>query len=160
MEREKWSAEEKRRKKRKKRKKGVDKRGRAWYSNQAVAAVSTAAERKWKKYLTATTRCGNIKKLPRLTRKRKTKNFEKSSWQSLVGVVNLKSCCWCKNGSDVKKLWKKFLTNEMKFSIIAMIRRERRVPCKLNNVTKRKHQTDAWMVRDHQESEPRGSKPG
>ena len=144
----------------KKLEKGVDKRREAWYSNQAVAAVSTAAERKWKKYLTATARCGNIKKLPRLTRKRKTKNFEKSSWQSFASVVNLKSCCWYENGSGVKKLRKKFLTNEMKFSIIAMIRRERRVPCKLNNVTKRKHQTDAWMVRDHQESEPRGSEPG
>ena len=40
-----------------------------------------------------------------------------------------------------KTFEKKFLTNEMKFSIIAMFRRERRVPCKLNNVTKRKHQT-------------------
>ena len=160
MERKKWSAEEKRRKKRKKRKKGVDKCGGAWYSNQAVAAVSTAAERKWKKYLTATTRCGNIKKLPHLTRKRKSKNFQKSSWQSFANVVNLKSCCWYENGSEVKKLWKKFLTNEMKLSIIAMFRRERRVPCKLNNVTKRKHQTGAWMVRNHQESEPRGSEPG
>ena len=28
-------------------------------------------------------------------------------------------------------------------------RRERRVPCKLNNVTKRKHQTDASFVRNH-----------
>ena len=115
----------------KKLEKGVDKRGRAWYSNQAVAAVSTAAERKWKKYLTATTRCGNIKKLL-LIRKR-------------IGRQNF---------------WKKCLTNEMKLSTIAMFRRERRVPCKLNNVTKRKHQTDAWMVRNHQESEPRGSEPG
>ena len=35
----------------------------------------------------------------------------------------------------------------MKFSIIAMFRRERRVPCKLNNVTKRKHQTET-VLRD------------
>ena len=33
-----------------------------------------------------------------------------------------------------KNFWKKFLTNEMKSSIIAMFRRERRAPCKLNNV--------------------------
>ena len=30
-----------------------------------------------------------------------------------------------------------------------MFRRERRAPCKLNNVTKRKHQTDASFVRNH-----------
>ena len=30
----------------------------------------------------------------------------------------------------------------MKFAKIAMFRRVRRVPCKLNNVTKRKHQTE------------------
>ena len=33
-------------KKTKKEEKSVDKKGEAWYSNQAVAAVSTAAERK------------------------------------------------------------------------------------------------------------------
>ena len=30
-----------------------------------------------------------------------------------------------------------------------MFRRERRVPCKLNNVTKRKHQTEHRTVRNH-----------
>ena len=39
-----------------------------------------------------------------------------------------------------REFLKKFLTNGMKFCIIAMFRRERRAPCKLNNVTKRKHQ--------------------
>ena len=41
-----------------------------------------------------------------------------------------------------KTFEKKFLTNRMKASIIAMFRRTGRVPCKLNNVTNEKHQTD------------------
>ena len=51
------------------------------------------------------------------------------------------------SGSAVKKLWKKYLTNEMKFGMISKLRRTRRVPCKLNNVTKRKHQTDVILKR-------------
>ena len=39
-----------------------------------------------------------------------------------------------------KKKKKKWLTNERRPDKIAMFRRERRAPCKLNNVTKRKHQ--------------------
>ena len=46
---------------------------------------------------------------------------------------------------------KKLLTSEMKFAIIAMFRRIRRVPCKLNNVTKRKHQTEAVLMNRNQE---------
>ena len=48
---------------------------------------------------------------------------------------------------EFKNFWKKCLTNEMKFAIIATFRRKRRVPCKLNNVTKRKHQTET-VLRD------------
>ena len=33
-----------------------------------------------------------------------------------------------------------------------MFRRERRVPCKLNNVTKRKHQTVSFRVRNHKKA--------
>ena len=43
-------------------------------------------------------------------------------------------------GGRRKELEKKVLTNGKKSGIIAMFRRERRAPCKLNNVTKRKHQ--------------------
>ena len=31
-----------------------------------------------------------------------------------------------------------------------MFRRKRRVPCKLNNVTKRKHQTERFLVSNHE----------
>jgi hypothetical protein len=40
---------------------------------------------------------------------------------------------------------KKVLTRGPEFRIIAMFREKRRVPCKLNNVTKRKHQTE-WVL--------------
>ena len=95
----------------KKVKKGIDKRGRIWYSNKAVRHGRRRAKGKWKKLLTAMLKCGNLNKLPRI-----------------------------RDGPGVKNFWKKFLTNGMKSSIIAMFRRERRAPCKLNNVTKRKHQ--------------------
>ena len=39
----------------------------------------------------------------------------------------------------------------MKFAKIAMFRRVRRVPCKLNNVTKRKHQTETILRNRNQE---------
>ena len=64
-----------------------------------------------KKLLTAKLKCGNLNRLLRI-----------------------------RDGPGVKNFWKKFLTSGMKSSIIAMFRRERRAPCKLNNVTKRKHQ--------------------
>ena len=44
----------------KKSKKGVDKWGKVWYSNKAVAAVSTAAKRNEKKFLTDATWCGKL----------------------------------------------------------------------------------------------------
>ena len=55
----------------------------------------------------------------------------------------------CEPQKTSKKRRKKWLTNERRPDIIAMFRRERRAPCKLNNVTKRKHQTDASFVRNH-----------
>ena len=39
----------------------------------------------------------------------------------------------------------------MKFGMISKLRRIRRVPCKLNNVTKRKHQTGVILVNHNQE---------
>ena len=39
----------------------------------------------------------------------------------------------------------------MKFGMISKLRRMRRVPCKLNNVTKRKHQTGAILKDRNQE---------
>ena len=99
-------------------KKGVDNCGSVWYSNKAVgAAVPRWAQLKsfvkklWKKCLTKSGGCVKLKKLLRYEMDRRSKNF-----------------------------WKKFLTSEMKFGIMTMFRRKRRVPCKLNNVTKRKHQ--------------------
>ena len=93
-----------------------------WYSNKAVGAEASAAsttekfvKKLWKKYLTSWEVRVKLKKLLRYWADRTSKNF-----------------------------WKKFLTNGMKFGRIAMFRRIRRVPCKLNNVTKRKHQTDSF----------------
>ena len=102
----------------KKLEKGVDKRGRAWYSNQAVAAVSTAAERKWKKYLTATTRCGNIKKLPRLTRKRKVESFWKKFLTKLRECGKLKKLLLIRKRIGRQKLLKKVLDkrNEVEYN--------------------------------------------
>ena len=51
-----------------------------------------------------------------------------------------------------KNFWKKFLTNEMKSSIIAMFRRERRAPCKLNNV-KKKHEAPEKDLRSFLKSQ-------
>ena len=61
--------------------------------------------------MTAAEKCGSLNGLSRYGADRASKSFEK-----------------------------KFLTNGMKPRIIAMFRRGRRAPCKLNNVTKRKHQ--------------------
>ena len=44
---------------------------------------------------------------------------------------------------------KKVLTSHELCGTVFLTRRERRAPCKLNNVTKRKHQTDASFVRNH-----------
>ena len=82
-----------------------------------------------------------------------------AGWKPKSFLENLKKfltkACWyvilnklllIRSGSAVKKLWKKCLTNEMKFGMISKLRRIRRVPCKLNNVTKRKHQTEQFLM--------------
>ena len=80
-----------------------------------------------------------------------------SEWKKLKNLLTnarerdtIKNC-WVqrRTGKNVKNFRKKFLTNGMKSCIIAMFRRKRRVPCKLNNVTKRKHQTERFPVRNH-----------
>ena len=77
-----------------------------------------------------------------------TENFVKELRKKYLtmwnGCVKLKKLLMYWADRALKKLWKKFLTNGMKFGIIVMFRRIRRVPCKLNNVTKRKHQTDSF----------------
>ena len=72
----------------------------------------------------------------------------------------LKKLLPIQSGPDVKKLSKKFLTNGMKSCIIAMFRRKRRVPCKLNNVTKRKHQTERFLVSNHEGAAEKLQGPG
>ena len=108
--------------------KGVDNWESIWYSNKAVAEVSSPAEllkRSWK------------------TSKKAVDKQRRICYPNKVAAEQ--------NGSRVENFWKKFLTNEMKFAIIAMFRRIRRVPCKLNNVTKRKHQTEAILMNRNQE---------
>ena len=51
-----------------------------------------------------------------------------------------------------KRISKKCLTNRDERARIANVPPMRRVPCKLNNVTKRKHQTELSAVRNHEES--------
>ena len=80
-----------------------------------------AAESERKKLLTVKLKCGNLNRLLRI-----------------------------QDGPGVKNFWKKFLTSGMKSSIIAMFRRERRAPCKLNNVTKRKHQRREFFMNSNQ----------
>ena len=108
--------------------KGVDNWESIWYSNKAVAEVRSLAEllkRSWK------------------TSKKAVDKQRRICYPNKVAAEQ--------NGSRVENFWKKFLTNEMKFAIIAMFRRMRRVPCKLNNVTKRKHQTEAILRNRNQE---------
>ena len=128
-------------------------RERVWHSNQAVREMRGAADRslkKFKKLLTSARQCVTIQKLSLISGNRanekKLKNF----------LTNARECdtiksCWVqrRTGKNVKNFRKKFLTNGMKSCIIAMFRRKRRVPCKLNNVTKRKHQTERFPVRNH-----------
>ena len=140
-------------KKWKKIEKGVDKWRKVWYSNQAVREMRGAADR-------------NLKKFKKTVDKRKTVCYnlkvaadkrQPSEWKKLKKLLDKRSRVWYNkkvaeysDGPEkVKKLWKKFLTNGMKSCIIAMFRRKRRVPCKLNNVTKRKHQTERFPVRNH-----------
>ena len=78
-----------------------------------------------------------------------------SEWKKLKKLLDKRSRVWYNKkllsiATDRKsQKLKKFLTNGMKSCIIAMFRRKRRVPCKLNNVTKRKHQTERFPVRNH-----------
>ena len=53
--------------------------------------------------------------------------------------------------NEMKKISKKCLTNRDERARIANVPPMRRVPCKLNNVTKRKHQTELLAVRNHSE---------
>ena len=53
--------------------------------------------------------------------------------------------------NEMKKISKKCLTNRDERARIANVPPMRRVPCKLNNVTKRKHQTELLVVRNHDE---------
>ena len=76
------------------------------------------------------------------------KNPEKKGLTKIAECGNLNELLPGKTDRESKTSEKKFLTNEMKFAKIAMFRRERRVPCKLNNVTKRKHQTE-MVLRNH-----------
>ena len=102
--------------------KAVDKRKTVCYNLKVVADKRQPSERKkLKNFLTNARERDTIKKLLSTAADRK----------------------------NVKNFRKKFLTNGMKSCIIAMFRRKRRVPCKLNNVTKRKHQTERFPVRNH-----------
>ena len=103
-----------------------------------------------KNHLTAATRCGNLNRLPQMTGKRKFRTSRKKFLTKLPECGKLKKLLLIQNGSGAKNFWKKFLTNEMKWCTIAMFRRKRRVPCKLNNVTKRKHQTERFLVSNHE----------
>ena len=51
--------------------------------------------------------------------------------------------------NEMKKISKKCLTNRDERARIANVPPMRRVPCKLNNVTKRKHQTELPVVGNH-----------
>ncbi|MHA5220654.1 hypothetical protein [Dysosmobacter sp. Phy] len=59
-----------------------------------------------------------------------------------------------------QKIPKKVLTSHELCGTVFLTRRERRAPCKLNNVTKRKHQTDASFVRDHGRRTKEAEGPG
>ena len=92
--------------------------------------------------------------------KRWKKGVDKSGavWYSNKAVWQ--RCSGCEPQKDLWKKIKKWLTNEEAAVIIAMFRRKRRAPCKLNNVTKRKHQTDASFVRDHGRRSKEAEGPG
>ena len=79
-------------------------------------------EKSWKKGLTSEGEPDIIYRLSQtgLRREARTKKFEKT--------------------------WKKFLTNARECVKIATVPPMRRAPCKLNNVTNEKHQTDTFLV--------------
>ena len=116
-----------------------------------------------------------------------SKDSEKGPWRKRIKVI---SSCRCAAPECLKKfkkrldkpmrLWylkkvadgkrkrqktsrnfeKKFLTGARRSAIIATFRRKRCVPCKLNNVTKRKHQTGGFVVRNHNEPTKKLCGPG
>ena len=55
-----------------------------------------------------------------------------------------------------EKTWKKFLTNARECAKIVTVPPMRRAPCKLNNVTNEKHQTETFLV----ECRRKGCRPG
>ena len=133
---------------------GVDKWRSIWYSNKAVGAVSaeeSSEDRERKKGLTKTAKCGNLIKLLLQARRSQLKLLRRKHLTKSLECGKLKKLLLSETDREFKNFWKKFLTNEMKFAIIAMFRRIRRVPCKLNNVTKRKHQTEAVLMNRNQE---------
>ena len=86
---------------------------------------------------------GGYKKIKEISKRVLTSGAGGGILSKLFGTTG------CEPRKNFKKRRKKWLTNERRPDIIAMFRRERRAPCKLNNVTKRKHQTDASFVRNH-----------
>ena len=94
------------------------------------------------------------KKIKEISKKVLTRRGRSGILSKLFGTTG------CEPRKNFKKRRKKWLTNEGRPDIIAMFRRERRAPCKLNNVTKRKHQTDASFVRNHGGRTKRADGPG
>jgi hypothetical protein len=97
---------------------------------------------------------GGYKKIKEIAKKVLTSGGRSGILSKLFGTTG------CEPQKTSKKRRKKWLTNEERPDIIAMFRRERRAPCKLNNVTKRKHQTDASFVRDHGRRTKEAEGPG
>ena len=62
-----------------------------------------------KNHLTAATRCGNLSRLPQMTRKRKFRTPRKKFLTKLYECGKLKKLLLIQNGSGVKKLLKKVL---------------------------------------------------
>ena len=108
-------------------KKGVDKWARRWYIMQAVwhgrRARANDFEKSWKKGLTSEGRPDTIYRLSRADPRREPRTKKK-----------------------FEKTWKKFLTNAERCGKIATVPPMRRAPCKLNNVTNEKHQTETFLV--------------
>ena len=103
-----------------------------------------------KRGLTKTAKCGNLIKLLLQARRSQLKLLRRKRLTKSLECGKLKKLLLSETDREFKNFWKKFLTNEMKSAIIAMFRRIRRVPCKLNNVTKRKHQTEAVLMNRNQ----------
>ena len=97
---------------------------------------------------------GGYKKIKEISKRVLTRGGRGGILSKLFGTTG------CEPRKNFKKRRKKWLTNERRPDIIAMFRRERRAPCKLNNVTKRKHQTDASFVRNHRGRTKEAEGPG